>query len=200
LYGATEVGSVTFAHPGQCADPLAVGKPLPGVSILILDAEAPHITRPLAPGIEGQVAIRATSMLSHYIGGDRTDPAFLQDYFLMGDLGRLGEDGALTITGRLKLLIDVGGFKVNPLEVERTIAQHPSIAEVVVLPVPVSQTVSRLKAVVTSAGGEVPIDEVRAFTRARLAGHKVPRLFEVVESLPKSPTGKVLRRQLEGGA
>jgi long-chain acyl-CoA synthetase len=136
-------------------------------------------------------------MLSHYLGGDRSDPAFLDGYFLTGDLGRLGSDGCLTITGRLKLLIDVGGFKVNPLEVEKTIAQHPSIAEVVVVPVKVTETVSRLRAVVVPARTSVPVEEVRGFVRERLAGHKVPRIIDVVESLPKSPAGKVLRRQVE---
>lgn len=198
LYGATEVGSVTFAHAGACVNPKSVGRPLPGVDIVILDTESPSIASPLAMGSEGQVAIKAESMLSHYLGGDRSDPAFIGDYFLMGDLGRIESDGALTITGRLKLLIDVGGFKVNPLEVEQTMAQHPSIGEVVVVPVPISETVSRLRAVVTSSGrGDVPIEEVRAFVRARLAPHKVPRIIDVVRTLPKSPTGKILRRQLE---
>jgi acyl-CoA synthetase (AMP-forming)/AMP-acid ligase II len=108
----------------------------------------------------------------------------------------------LTVTGRIKLLIDVGGFKVNPLEVEQVLCRHPSIGEAVVVPIVVTDTVSRLKAVVTSArpGEPVPVEEVRAFVRSVLAAHKVPRVVEVVSRLPKSPTGKVLRRQLEGGS
>lgn len=197
LYGATELGSVTFAAPDECDDPLAVGRPLSGVSILILDEEEPRLDRHRESGVEGQVAIRAASMLSCYLGGDRS--AFIGDYFLTGDLGCINADGSLTITGRLKLLIDVGGFKVNPLEVEKTLLLHPSIAEAVVVPIAVTDTVSRLRAIVTPAmpGMPVPIEEVRALVRASLAAHKVPRIIEVVDRLPKSPTGKILRRQLE---
>jgi long-chain acyl-CoA synthetase len=199
LYGATEVGSVTFAEPGANSDSSCVGRPLRGVSILILDSESADVSRPAPAGDEGQVAIRAESMLSHYLGGgDRNDPAFLGDYFLTGDLGRIDERGELTITGRLKLLIDVGGFKVNPLEVERTLLEHPSVGEVVVLPVKVTETVWRLRALIAPRSGSVPIDELRAFARERLSPHKVPRIFEVVSCLPKSATGKVLRRELEG--
>ncbi len=197
LYGATELGSVTFAAPGEAG----VGRALPGVDIAILDVESPRADRPRAAGQEGHVAVRAESMLSHYLGGDRSDPAFLDGYFLTGDLGRLDSRGSLSITGRLKLLIDVGGFKVNPLEVEQTLLEHPSVGEVVVLPVKVTETVSRLRALIAPRpGAAVHIDEVRAFARERLSQHKIPRIFEVVASLPRSATGKVLRRELENSA
>lgn len=198
LYGATEVGSVTFAEADEAFEGTCVGRALPGVSILILDVDSPDASRPLGVGEEGQVAIRAESMLSHYVGGDRSDPAFLGDYFLTGDLGSIDDRGALTVTGRLKLLIDVGGFKVNPLEVERTLLEHPSVGEVVVLPVKVTDTVSRLRALIAPKSGPVPIEELRAFAKERLSPHKVPRIFEVVKCLPKSATGKVLRRESEG--
>src|SRR5262249_43507185 len=117
--------------------------------------------------------------------------------FLTGDLGRL-DRGRLFITGRLKQLIDVGGTKVNPTEVELVLKEHPAVADCVVVPIPVTQTVSRLKAVVT-ASGLLPLDleGVRAFARQRLAGYKVPRVVELRESLPRSATGKILRRELE---
>lgn len=194
LYGATELGSVTFAPPGLAGS--CVGFPMPGVNIRILDTHG----RAVAFGVEGQVAIRADSMLTCYLGEDRS--AIVDGHFLTGDLGRLEPDGSLIITGRLKLLIDVGGFKVNPIEVEQILCRHPSIGEAVVVPIAVTQTVSRLKAVVTPAhpGHAVSVEDVRAFVRSVLATHKVPRIVEVVERLPKSPTGKILRRQLESGS
>jgi acyl-CoA synthetase (AMP-forming)/AMP-acid ligase II len=133
-------------------------------------------------------------MMSGYV--DSAAP--LKDgYFLTGDLGRIRAEGDLTITGRLKNLIDIGGMKVNPAEVEEVLGSHESVAECVVLPIAITPTVSRLKAIVVPANGAVDPEELRRFARERLAGHKVPRVVEVRNSLPRSPSGKVLRAQLE---
>jgi long-chain acyl-CoA synthetase len=183
LYGATEIGSVTFSDPTRDDfDPSSVGRPMEGVEIDFADE---------------QVQIMAPSMFSGYIG-ERID---LSDggFFATGDLGRLTARGDLLITGRSKLLIDVGGLKVNPLEVEAILSQHPGVAECVVVPIRLSETVSRIKAVIVALDCHQPpgADELRAFARERLAGYKVPRVIEFRESLPKSPTGKVLRQMLQ---
>lgn len=192
LYGSTEIGSVTFGpHPGH------VGLPMTGVDILILDPQHPDPSLTLADGVEGHVAVRSPSMFDRYLGPDElTDDSVVDGYFLTGDLGCLGPDGALHITGRLKLLIDVGGVKVNPIEVERVLTSHPQIAECVVVPDPVSPTINRVKAVITAANGQIDDRAIRSFLRERLAAHKIPRTFEVRDALPKSPTGKVLRQKL----
>ncbi|MDB5329081.1 MAG: putative fatty-acid--CoA ligase [Phycisphaerales bacterium] len=198
LYGATEIGSVTFNDPAiDPFDPASVGRPMAGVSIRIVDPQQPEIARPLDAGGEGHVAIRAASMLSGYLDGD--DPPMQDGYFLTGDLGRVDTSGALTITGRIKLLIDVGGRKVNPIEVEEVLSRHPSVGACVVVPLLVSQTLSRLKAIVTPArAGEAPdVRALRQFARAHLSAYKVPRVFEVRESLPRSAAGKVLRQQVD---
>ncbi|HEY8667238.1 MAG TPA: class I adenylate-forming enzyme family protein [Tepidisphaeraceae bacterium] len=191
VYGATEIGSVTFNDPSSAEfDPTTVGLPMRGVSIRILD----DAMTPQLPGTDGHVAIAADSMLSEYVGGEAVH---LQDgHFLTGDLGRVNESGALTITGRTKLLIDVGGLKVNPLEVEEVLARHPKIAECVVVPIEITQTVSRLKAIVVVREGEVSEAELRQFARQNLASYKVPRVFEMRPSLPRSAAGKVLRHLL----
>src|SRR4051812_38318457 len=200
LYGATEIGSGTYADPTcEGFDPSSVGRPMRGVAIRILDAAEPQVSHPLPAGTEGHVAIRAASMLSAYVGDD-TSPT-TDGYFLTGDLGRLDAHGNLTVTGRTKLLIDVGGRKVNPLEVEAVLAQHPLVERCVVVPVPVSETVSRMKAVVVpraagaTEGLQAPLtaDALRRFARERLVPYKVPRVIELRASLPISPTGKVLR-------
>ena len=183
LYGATEIGSVTFAHPDDPHfDPAAVGKPMRRVEMRI-DAN-------------GQLLVRAASMMSGYIGDN--SPLDADGFFQTGDLAQIDEHGNLSITGRLKLLIDVGGLKVNPLEVEQTIAQHPAVGACVVVPMRLSETVFRLKAIVTPADESHPptSEELRLFVRERLSTHKVPRVFEVRATLPRSATGKILRHLL----
>ncbi len=196
LYGATEIGSVTYSNPAPHGfDSASVGRAMKGVSIRIVATES--IDRMLSTGEEGQVAVSATSMLQGYF--DEPDPPMIDGHFLTGDLGRLDEFGNLTVTGRIKLLIDVGGLKVNPLEVEEVLAQHSGVASCIVLPLRVSETVCRLKAIVTPVGNNATLspESLRKFARERLAGYKVPRLFEVRDQLPKSPTGKILRHLVE---
>ena len=193
LYGATEVGSVTFNAPDDDFDPASVGLPFRAVSIRVVH---PDTNAPLPAGAEGQVLVRAASMFSGYLH----DPADLIDgYFATGDLGRLDPAGRLFITGRIKLLIDVGGLKVNPLEVEAVLGEHPAVAACVVVGVKQSETVYRLKAIITPRDPAVPPPpgELRKFAKSRLAAYKIPRLFEVRDSLPRSPTGKVLRHLVE---
>jgi acyl-coenzyme A synthetase/AMP-(fatty) acid ligase len=183
LYGATEIGSVTFSDP-TCDDfdPSSVGRPMEGVEIEIADE---------------QVQIMAPSMFSGYVD-ERTDLSN-GGFFATGDLGRITERGDLVITGRAKLLIDVGGLKVNPIEVEDVLSQHPAVAECVIVPIKLSETVSRIKAAIAAHDPNNPpsADELRSFVRERLAGYKVPRVIEFRESLPKSPTGKILRQLLQ---
>jgi len=139
--------------------------------------------------------VRAPSMLSSYLDGE---VPLVDGHLLTGDLARIGADGRITITGRQKLLIDVGAYKVNPLEVENELRTHPGVAECVVVAVAASETVQRLRAVVAIRDGEPrpTADGLRKFLRERLSPIKVPRIIEFVDSLPKSPTGKVLRDQV----
>lgn len=198
IYGATEFGTVTFNDPAREGfDPASVGLGLRGVSILILDADSPDVARPLPVGTEGQIAFRAPSMLSHVVGQD--EQPFHDGYVLSGDLGKLDSQGALTVTGRQRLLIDVGGRKVNPIEVEQVLASHPAVADCVIVRVMVSHTVNRLKAVVTLRDPSSPFSPelLREFARQRLSAYKIPRLVEVRASLPRTPLGKVLRHLLE---
>lgn len=184
LYGATEIGSITFSDPrSPHFNPASVGQPMNNVEIRILN--------------DGQIAIRASSMFREYV--DASDSTLMDGFFPTGDLGALDAHGNLTITGRLKLLIDVGGLKVNPLEVEDVLSQHESVSRCVVVPMRLSETVFRLKAIIAPRDPSDPprVEELRQFARARLTAYKVPRLFEIRESLPTSPTGKILRHLVE---
>ncbi len=203
LYGMTEIGSVTFNDPGSPAyDPASVGLPMDGVRVRIVDPDTRDISRPLPPGCDGEVAVSAPSMLTGYVlDHDRPCEApkdVVLGFFLTGDQGHLDEAGRLTITGRLKLVVDIGGLKVNLLEVEAALRDHSGVQDCAVVPVFVSETMSRLKAFVVPAVAECPpsFDELRRHLRSNLSAHKVPRMFELRSSLPRSATGKVLRRQL----
>jgi long-chain acyl-CoA synthetase len=196
LYGATEFGSITFGTPNDPTfSPLSVGQPMSGVEIRILDLDEPTPSEVLPAGTEGQVAVRSPSMLSGFV--DDSAPSLTEGYFLSGDIGRLDEQGNLYLTGRLKLLVDVGGLKVNLIEVETILKRHPDVREVVVVAMPMTETQTRLKAFVEPTENCSPsVDTLRAFAKDHLSRYKVPRVFEICEQLPRSATGKVQRREL----
>jgi long-chain acyl-CoA synthetase len=189
IYGTTETGSVTFSDPGASwFNPLSVGRPMQNVHLRANPETA-------------EIAIYAPSMLDGYAGDQDADSSLSADgHFLTGDVGQIDDHGNLILDGRLKLLIDVGGLKVNPLEVESVLASHPLVEACVVVPMRLSDTVTRLKALVISRSRQsMPAAaELRQFVKQRLAPHKVPRVFEFRDQLPRSPTGKILRHLIEG--
>ena len=195
IYGASEFGSVTFNDPAEAGfDPECAGRPLERVTARILSSDG-GAERALGTGAEGQIAIAGPSVLSEYVG-DPQAPA--PDGFVRtGDLGHLDASGRLFVTGRIKLLIDVGGFKVNPIEVETVLLRHPDVREAVVVPLPYSDTVWRLKAVILPQPGRAPgRRELLAFARRHLLPYQIPRVFEVRAEVPRSATGKILRSEL----
>ena len=195
LYGATEVGSVTYNSTiGPEFNPATVGTAMTGVSIRILDP-TDH-SKNLPADKEGLIAIQAKSMFSEYL---HETADLIDGHFLTGDLGYLDTAGQLFITGRNKLLIDIGGQKVNPLEVEQLIEQHPLVRACVVLGIKQSETINRLRAIIEPADAKCPPpeEELRQLCRSHLSAYKVPRQFEFHNQLPRSTTGKILRQQLE---
>ena len=166
-----------------------------GISLLrIVSKHDPKTTLPI--GEEGIVAIRAPSMLSRYV---TNHPLNLVDgHFLTGDLGSLDHKGRLHLAGRLSLVLDVGGKKVNPEEVEEILRQHPGVQDCAVISIQISDSVSRLRAVVVPSTPTKPpsAGELRTFARTRLQPHKVPRSFVLVETLPRSSIGKILRSEI----
>ncbi|MBA2708766.1 MAG: acyl--CoA ligase [Gemmatimonadaceae bacterium] len=194
VYGATEVGSVTFNDPHAASfDPASAGLPMRDVTIRVVTSSGV----PSLQGTEGHVHISAPSLFTGYVGGDGME--INGGFFWAGDIARVSTTGHLTITGRHKLLIDVGGLKVNPIEVEQLLLEHPSVGECVVVPIALSDTVNRLKAVIIPRQESAPpaADELTRFARARLTAYKIPRLFEIRDFLPKTATGKVLRHLIE---
>lgn len=189
LYGSTELGAVSVDTPGSDGfEPSSIGRPLPGVSMRVVDPQ--DAARPLPSLVEGQLAVRAPSMLSEYLDAELP---LADGHFLTGDLARMDDRGRVWITGRLNLLVDIGAYKVNPLEVEAMLGRHPAVAECVVVPTRASETVQRLTALVVPRGPGTTGEDLRRFLRANLSSVKVPRMVRLVDRLPRTPSGKVDR-------
>jgi long-chain acyl-CoA synthetase len=122
--------------------------------------------------------------------------AFRDGRFVTGDLGRLDDAGRLHLAGRKKLLIEVGGYKVDPIEVEDVVAAHPKVAETVVLGVPGKVEGEEVVKAVVVPSADCDDRELVQFCQERLANYKVPRIVEFRDEIPKSPLGKVLRKYL----
>jgi len=194
-YGLTEASPVVSAHRYSGVRKLgSVGQPLPGVEVRILDDD----DREVPVGEPGEVCVRGPNvMLGYYRMPEETARAIRQGWLYTGDVGRLDEDGFLSIVERKKDLIIRGGLNIYPREVEDVLYAHPKIAEAAVVGVrdPVMGE-EVLAFAVLKTGERATADEVVAFCQDRLARFKCPKQVRFVEALPKSPIGKVLRKEL----
>jgi long-chain acyl-CoA synthetase len=194
LYGFTEAGAVTAnVDDDPWTTWRSVGRPLDGIGIEVLDETG----APVGPGHIGEIAVRSPGMTRGYAGLDELNRSVFRDgAFLTNDRGRLDEDGRLYITGRKRLLIDVKGDKVDPVEVEDVLAVHPRVREVVVVGVESgAEGEDIIKAVVVPDGACQERELIR-FARERLSNYKAPQMVEFREEIPKSPSGEVLRKYL----
>ncbi|MFD7903970.1 AMP-binding protein, partial [Kitasatospora sp. NPDC059747] len=192
-YGSSEAGSVSWDCDPDGFVPESVGRPLHGVRVEVLDEHG----RVLPTGSTGEIAVTSRSVMLGELapGGTLLRPG--PGRYLTGDLGRLDEDGRLHLTGRKRILVDTGGHKVNPVEVEEVLEAHPAVRAAAVVGVPLVGGGDLLvAAVVPGDDGPVPAEELRAHCRARLAGHKVPARFETVDGLPRTELGKLRRGRL----
>jgi long-chain acyl-CoA synthetase len=198
-YGLTEASPVTHANPCEGERRTGtIGLPLPSTDQRIVDLETGN--RPLAIGEIGELAVRGPQvMLGYYQRPEETAQVLRDGWLLTGDIASADADGYVTIVDRKKDLIDVGGFKVYPREVEEVLYQHPAIAEAAVIGVPDEKLGEVVKAfVVLKAGSVATGPELIEFVRARIAHYKAPRSIEFRTSLPRSGIQKVLRRVLRG--
>jgi len=197
-YGMTEAAPVlTSTLVDRLAEPGSVGKPLPGVELRLVDDEG---TDP-AEGDPGEVWVRSPSLFSGY-WPDATDGPQPDGWYGTGDLGVLDEAGALHLVGRVRDLVNVGGFKVYPREVEEALESHPAVLEAAVVGVPHPLTGETVKAWVVLRPGEraTPV-AILDHAAQRLARFKRPAILDIVTELPRATTGKVARRALrDGGA
>ena len=159
----------------------------------------PVTLQDVPPGTSGEVWFRTPQATSGYLGKpDATAELITADGWVRtGDLGRVDEDGFLFIEDRIKDMIITGGENVYSPEVERVLAEHPAVQEIAIIGVPDDRWGEAVKAVVAFRPGQsATAEELIAYARERLAGYKVPATIDVVEALPRNPSGKILKRDL----
>ncbi|HYF56072.1 MAG TPA: acyl--CoA ligase [Salinarimonas sp.] len=191
-YGMTEASHQMASNPlpPRARKPGSVGVAA-GPEVAIMDEEG-HL---LPQGAVGEVVIRGPNVTRGYESNpDANLKAFAAGWFRTGDQGRLDEEGYLFLTGRLKEIINRGGEKVSPLEVDTVIMDHPAVAQVVTFAMPHPKLGEEVAAVaVLREGMQATEAEIRAFAAARLADFKVPRRVLFVAEIPKGATGKLQR-------
>ncbi len=193
-YGLSECSPVLMANP--VADNRVagtVGLPLPGTECRVVDPDDPRTD------VErGELLVRGPQVFSGYYGKpEETDAVFVDGWFRTGDIVTIDEGGFVRIVDRIKELIITGGFNVAPTEVENVLRQHPGVADVAVVGLPSEHSGEEVvAAVVPTVAGELDVEAVRAFARGILTPYKVPRRIVIVDDLPRSLIGKVLRRQV----
>ncbi len=174
-----------------------VGHPIWGVEVEIADETVDDRIELLPAGRLGEIVVRGHNVFAGYLDDPAaTADAVVDGWFRTGDIGSRDEEGFITIVDRKKDLIIRGGFNVYPREVEEVLHRHPGVAQVAVVGVPDDQQGEEVCAVVVAAAPGLDGDEVVAWARERLGGHKYPRRVEVVEALPMGPSHKILKREL----
>lgn len=204
-YGMTETTSPTHLGPvGQehPVDPdsgaLAVGVPVPGAEVRIVD---PDTGTDLPPGEAGEIVVRGPMVVPGYWQLPEESAHAIRDGWLhTGDIGKVIEGDWLFVVDRLKDMIIAGGYKVFPRDVEDVLYQHPAVREASVVGVPDEYRGESVKAFVSLvAGATTTAEELIEFCKDRMAAYKYPRAVEILEELPKTASGKLLRRELRGG-
>lgn len=202
-YGLSETivigsGTVTLpTYPDLTRGYRSVGVAVGYTEVRIVDADNPEIELP--PGVAGEVALRGPSVACGYWNQpEASAEVFLDDgWFLTGDIGVLDEDGILFITDRKKDMIIMSGWKIYPTEVENVIIRHEAVQDVAVYGIPDERRGEiPVAAVVPASGCSLTLDELRIYCESHLAGYKIPRRLELVESLPRVHGWKLLRRSL----
>jgi long-chain acyl-CoA synthetase len=198
LWGMTELGGLGATHSLYGQRRLgSIGIPLPHVLARTVDPDDQH--RVLSDGSVGELQIKGPITMMGYLGrAEATQEVLASDGWLRtGDLARIDSDGFIYVVDRLKDMIITAGFNIYPAELERVLAEHPAVAMVAVAGIPDATKGELAKAyIVPRAGFSIDLAEVEHHCRSRLAAYKVPRLFQLVDHLPKTSSGKVMRRLL----
>jgi fatty-acyl-CoA synthase/long-chain acyl-CoA synthetase len=196
VYGSTELGVNTILRPefqrekkGSC------GQPAPGVEIRLFDEAGNVVT---TPRTEGELYVRSASVFSTYHKAQEKFEADRRDgWQTVGDIAYFDEDGFYYICDRKKDMIISGGVNIYPAEIEAALEHHPDIVDVAVFGIPNEEWGEQVHAeIVTRPGATLDADAVMAYAREHLAGYKVPRSVKFVDEIPRTGTGKILKREL----
>jgi long-chain acyl-CoA synthetase len=196
-YGMSETCAIaSFNRPDRERKPGSIGIPVPGVEMRVVDGDGNDVPQ----GEVGEILIKGPVVMKGYWNReDATAETIDSDGWLhSGDMATVDEDGFYFIVDRKKDMIIRGGFNVYPREIEEVLYEHPAVAEAAVVGVEHESLGEEVAAAVALKQGEdATPDELRAYVKERVAAYKYPRLVWITESLPKGPTGKILKRDIE---
>jgi len=198
-YGLSETSPVTHCNPlseGGVRDG-SIGIPYPDTDAKIVDLDNPFVSLPV--GQAGELAISGPQVMKGYWNNQAETDAVLHDgWFLTGDIAKMDEDGYFYVVDRKKDMVNVGGMKVYPRDVEEVLFEHPGVKEAAVIGVPDEFSGEVVKAFIVPKDGAGSLTEkdIIDFCASKLVKYKVPRHVEFVSELPKTLIGKVLRRKL----
>jgi long-chain acyl-CoA synthetase len=196
-YGLSETSPVLMANPvADNRKQGTVGLPLPNTEVRVVDPDDP--TTEVAPGEKGELVVRGPQVFSGYWNKpEETADVFVDGWFRTGDIVRIDEDGFVSIVDRIKDLVITGGFNVSPTEVEDALRGFPGVADIAIVGIPNDRDGEHVAAAVVEKPGEhVDGAALRAYARENLAHYKAPKHVYIVEELPKSLIGKVIRRKV----
>ncbi len=195
-YGLSETcGMGTFNRPDRERKPGSIGVPIGGTEIRLVDDSGKDVP----DGEAGELVMRGPFVMSGYWDREDATREVMRDgWFHTGDIATVDEDGYYFIVDRKKDLIIRGGYNVYPREIEEVLYAHPAVREAAVVGVPHESLGEEVGAAVAlKEGEEVSTDELREYVKQRVAAYKYPRVVWTVDDLPKGPTGKILKREIE---
>ncbi|MFO7704639.1 MAG: long-chain-fatty-acid--CoA ligase [Halopseudomonas sp.] len=194
-YGLTECSPVVCSSPGGGLARLgSVGLPVPGTAIKVIGEDGSE----LPIGERGELCVKGPQVMKGYWQRDDATAEMLdtEGWLKTGDVAVIDEDGFVSIVDRIKDLIIVSGFNVYPNEIEDVVSAHPKVASAAAIGVPDEKSGEAVKLFVVPNVDDLSIDELKAYCRANFTGYKVPKHYELRDSLPMTPVGKILRREL----
>ncbi len=195
-YGLSESSPVaSFNHPDRERKPGSIGTPIEGVEMKVVDDDGNEVDQ----GDVGEIVIKGHNVMNGYWKRDDATAETIVDGWLhTGDIGKVDEDGYFFIVDRKKEMIIRGGYNVYPREIEEVLYEHPDVREAAVLGIPSDEYGEEVAAAVAlKDGASTSSDELRSYVKEQVAGYKYPRKVWLVDDLPKGPTGKILKREIE---
>jgi long-chain acyl-CoA synthetase len=195
-YGLSESSPVaSFNHPDRERKPGSIGTPVEGVQMKVVDEDGEEVPQ----GDVGEILIHGHNVMKGYWNKPEETSETVRDGWLhTGDMAQVDEDGYFFIVDRKKDMIIRGGYNVYPREIEEVLYEHPAVREAAVLGVPHDEYGEEVGAAVTLKDGEeVSEQELRDYVKEQVAAYKYPRIVWFVDDLPKGPTGKILKREID---
>ena len=195
-YGLSETSPVaSFNHPDRERKPGSIGTPIEGVEMKVVDDDDNDVPQ----GEVGEIVIRGHNIMKGYWNrADATEEVMRGGWFHSGDMATVDEDGYFFIVDRKKDMIIRGGYNVYPREIEEVLYEHPAVSEAAVIGVPDDSLGEEVAAmVVLKDGAQASEDDIRAYAKERVAAYKYPRKVWFSDELPKGPTGKILKREIQ---